>query len=75
MGRTSIDMLCQLASNNLCPSNKLDTPAFPCKARASEKVSSSLCRPLLSAMSHEADVSSPRWSFCDHPRLERHTVL
>ena len=29
IGRTSTDILCQDASNNLCPSNKLEIPAFP----------------------------------------------
>lgn len=28
-GRTSIDILCHDASNNLCPSSRLDTPALP----------------------------------------------
>ena len=28
-GRTSIDIVCHVASNSLCPSNRLDIPAFP----------------------------------------------
>lgn len=29
VGRTSMDMLCHDASNSLCPSNRLEMPAFP----------------------------------------------
>ena len=33
-GRTSMDILCHDASNNLCPSNKLEIPAFPLQGRS-----------------------------------------
>ena len=33
-GRTSIAMLCQDASNNLCPSNKLAIPALPLQGKS-----------------------------------------
>lgn len=37
IGFTSIDMLCQLASNNLCPSSKLEIPALPLHGRSFKK--------------------------------------
>ena len=37
IGRMSIDMLCQDASNNLWPSNKLEIPAFPLHGRSFKK--------------------------------------
>src|SRR5450432_1774811 len=36
-GLTSIDILCQEASKSLCPSNKLDIPAFPLQGRSFKK--------------------------------------
>lgn len=36
-GRTSTDMLCHDASNSLCPSNKLEIPAFPLQGRSFKK--------------------------------------
>jgi hypothetical protein len=37
IGITSIDMLCQLASNSLCPSKRLDIPALPLQGSSFKK--------------------------------------
>src|SRR5271169_2095808 len=36
-GLTSIDMLCQDASKSLCPSSRLDIPAFPLQGKSFKK--------------------------------------